>query len=159
MFKILIFIVSLILVSIFSTQAQDSQLQKWTLSEIVDGDTVYAIDSLGNRVKFRLIGIDAPESRHPFKPVQPFSKEATAYLQELLASSEHIFIEFDIDKFDRYGRMLAYIYTETKQFVNAKMVEEGFAQIMTYAPNVKYVETFYDLQKSAQLSRKGMWSL
>jgi len=130
----------------------------WTLSKIVDGDTLYAIDSTGNSTKFRLIGIDTPESRHPRKPVQPYSAEATAALTSYLAN-DTLYIEYDIQTVDRYNRALAYVYDADKELVNAKLVAGGFARVSTYPPNVKYVELFTRLQQEARSNNIGLWGL
>jgi micrococcal nuclease len=45
------------------------------VTKVVDGDTFYGRDSLGTDIKFRLIGVDCPESRHPRKPKQPSLKK------------------------------------------------------------------------------------
>lgn len=66
-------------------------------------------------------------------------------------------LELDVDQMDRYGRTLAYVYLEDGTFLNAKLVEEGYAVIMTVPPNVKYVDLFIKLQKEARENRKGLW--
>lgn len=152
------YLISLILLSTtFFCFSQEANLEKWTLTRIVDGDTVYAIDSLGKESKFRLIGIDTPESRHPFKPVEAYSKEATEALTQLL-ESYIIYVEYDIERVDRYGRTLAYIYNEDKVQVNAELVRIGLAKITTYPPNVKYVDTYVACQNKARQEEKGIWS-
>lgn len=65
-------------------------------------------------------------------------------------------LELDVDQMDRYGRTLAYVYLEDGTFLNAKLVEEGYAVIMTVPPNVKYVDLFIKLQKEARENRKGL---
>jgi micrococcal nuclease len=130
-----------------------------TIVKIVDGDTIHLEDPENPQPeRVRLIGIDAPETRKsPGKEVHPFGKVSTAYLKELLAGGE-VRLEYDITRNDRYGRTLAYVYLPDGTFVNAKMIEEGYATIMTIQPNSKYADHFYELQKQAQDAKKGIWS-
>ncbi len=68
-------------------------------------------------------------------------------------------LEFDVEKRDRYGRTLAYVYLEDGTFVNAKILEEGYGQVMTIPPNVKYSDHFLKLQREARAGNKGLWRL
>ena len=43
--------------------------------------------------------------------------------------------------------------------VNAALVEEGYAQVNTYAPDVKYVDLFMDLQREAREGNRGLWNV
>jgi micrococcal nuclease len=127
--------------------------------KVVDGDTINLEDPENPKPeRVRLIGIDAPETRKsPGKEVHPFGKVSTAYLKELLAGGE-VRLEYDITRKDRYGRTLAYVYLPDGTFVNARMIEEGYATIMTIQPNSKHADLFYELQKQAQEAKKGIWS-
>ncbi len=57
---------------------------------------------------------------------------------------------------DRFGRLLAYVYTDSL-FVNAELIRQGYAQIMTVPPNVRYVEEFVRLQREARVAEAGLW--
>ncbi len=122
------------------------------VERVVDGDTF--VLSGGDRV--RLIGIDTPESVHPEKPVEPFSREASAFAKRLL-EGKTVRLEFDVQERDKYGRLLAYVYLEDGTFVNAELVKNGFAVILTVPPNVKHAEHFLNLQKEARENRRGVW--
>ena len=63
-------------------------------------------------------------------------------------------LEFDVEQLDKYGRILAYIYPEDGTFVNAWLVENGYAMVMTIPPNVKHEGLFWKLQREA---RRGLW--
>lgn len=62
-----------------------------------------------------------------------------------------------MQKRDKYGRLLAYVYLEDGTFVNAWLVENGYAMVMTVPPNVKYQELFLKLQREARGARRGLW--
>ncbi len=65
-----------------------------------------------------------------------------------------VHLEFDVQQRDRYGRLLAYVYLKDGTFANAWLVEQGYAQVMTVPPNVKYQDLFLKLQREA---RRGLW--
>ncbi len=43
--------------------------------------------------------------------------------------------------------------------VNAELVREGFAQLMTITPDVKHAELFRQLAREARENRRGLWRL
>lgn len=134
------------------------KLTEINVTKVVDGDTFYGTDSLGTDIKFRLIGMDCPESRHPRKPKQPFSKEATALMKELI-SGKKVMVEYDVQKRGPYQRDLVYVFLEDGMHVNAELVKRGMARAATYPPNVKYEDLFYRLQVEAREDSIGMWSI
>lgn len=121
------------------------------VAKVIDGDTF--VLKTGQHI--RLIGINAPELHHPTLGEQPYGKEAKKHLEELILGKK-VRLEFDVQTHDKYGRLLAYVYVD-KIFVNAKMVEDGYAQVMTVPPNVKYQELFLKLQREAMEKGKGLW--
>lgn len=127
----------------------------YAVKRIVDGDTFYIDDGTEKGSSVRLIGVDTPETKHPRKEVEYYGKEASDYLKTLLAGKT-VRLEFDVQERDRYGRLLAYVYVG-KTFVNADLVKNGYAQIATYPPNVKYVELFQKLETEARENNRGLW--
>ena len=127
------------------------------VSEVIDGDTV----KLSNGKMLRYIGLDTPEVRMKaagagfiYNP-QPFSLEAKEFNRKLV-EGKNIRVEFDVEKTDRYGRLLGYCFIENT-FVNAKLIEEGYAVLYTFPPNVKYTDLLVKSQKKAQKKKKGLW--
>ncbi|MDB4897559.1 MAG: micrococcal nuclease-like protein [Firmicutes bacterium] len=123
---------------------------------VVDGDTI-EVESAGQTFKVRLIGVNTPETVDPHKPVEPFGPEASAYTKQRL-SGQSVRLEYDVEHNDHYGRALAYVWLGQELF-NATLVQEGYAQIMTIPPNVKYVDQFHQLQVSAREGKRGMWGM
>jgi len=41
--------------------------------------------------------------------------------------------------------------------LNEKIIESGYANIMTYPPNVKYSERFLKAYKKAKENKRGLW--
>ena len=68
-----------------------------------------------------------------------------------------MYLETDVSETDRYGRLLRYVYVDGVM-VNAVLVEEGYAQVSTHPPDVKYVDLFLKLQREAREAGMGMWS-
>ncbi len=128
------------------------------VTEVHDGDTVSikAQSFVGIPIKIervRLIGIDAPEIRQ-----DPWGRIAKRYLKKLISGSGWVVnVEHDVVQRDRYGRLLAYLWTKDGRLINKVMIEEGFAVLYTVPPNVKYVDLLIDAEKNAQVSKRGIW--
>lgn len=120
--------------------------------KVYDGDTI----ELDNGERIRYIGIDTPEIYHPYKPIEYYGEEAYRFNKKLVGG-KRVGVELDVQKKDKYGRTLAYIYLEDGTFVNAELVKQGYAQILTIPPNVKYQDLFLRLQREAREARRGLW--
>ncbi|MDQ3573478.1 MAG: thermonuclease family protein [Actinomycetota bacterium] len=122
---------------------------------MTDGDTV-VVDP-GMRV--RLIGVDTPESVDPRRGVQCFGREAADYTAQLVRPGTPVRLVYDVERRDRYGRTLAYVYRLSDGlFVNAALLRDGYAQVATFPPNVAHVEEFGRLQRQARAAGQGLWS-
>jgi micrococcal nuclease len=137
--------------------------------KVIDGDTIEVAMGSGAEAKVRLIGVDTPETRHPSKGKEPFGPEATAFTKDAL-DGQIVYLEKDVSETDRYDRLLRYVWTDapldkdseeemrTKLF-NARLVAEGYAQALTYPPDVARAEFFLQLQREARESGFGLWAL
>ena len=142
----------------FFAQAQLQENTWYKVSKITDGDTFYVMTKNSEKFKIRLIGIDAPESYNVGKKFRKeyFGKEAKVFATNLLKNKK-VKLTFDVQKTDRYGRILAYAYLENGVFLNQYLVENGFAVVATFPPNVKYVEVFTKAEKLARKKEVGLW--
>lgn len=139
--------------------AQKNNHRYFAVTKVVDGDTFWIDDGSEKGLKIRLIGIDAPEAANAFrKKKEPFGKEASQFMEKLIAGKK-VRLEFDVGRKDRYGRTLAYAWLENGVFINARMLQQGYAVVMTVPPNVKYAEYFLKLQRKARKQKKGLWAL
>jgi micrococcal nuclease len=128
-----------------------------TVTYVVDGDTFYMNDSTGHNLKVRLIGIDAPETRNnAHGPKGLYAQEAKAWLKERILG-QTIRLELDVQRLDKYGRTLAYVFLPDGTFINAELIKTGCAVLYTVPPNVKYADSFYRLQRQARDSGVGLW--
>jgi micrococcal nuclease len=100
---------------------------------VVDGDIVEITPAVDGIEEVRFKGVDTPESKDPNCGVQPCGSHASAFTTSELQSQE-VELEFDEEKTDRYGRLLAYVYEDGEMF-NEKLLEEGYAQVYTIPPN------------------------
>ncbi|MFZ5642292.1 MAG: thermonuclease family protein [Bacillota bacterium] len=130
--------------------------EKWVkVSRVIDGDTFEIINS-GKKERVRMIGIDTPETVKPGAKVEPLGPEASSYTKKAIEGKK-VRIELDVQERDKYGRILAYVYLEDGALLNARLLEEGLAVIMTVPPNVRMADDFYKLQKNAREHKKGVW--
>ena len=88
----------------------------------------------GAEERVRYIGIDTPE-----RDERCFIGALRA--NERLLDDGPLRLEFDRERRDRYGRLLAYVYAG-KTFVNLELVRRGFAEPLTIAPNDRHALLF-----------------
>lgn len=140
-------------------QPKPSTFDTRTVTKVVDGDTFWVKGKNGRDEKIRLIGIDAHETRKtPRKEVGFYGKEATAYLKKMILGKK-VRLSYDVGKYDRYRRTLAYAHLENGTFVNADLVKKGYAVVMTVPPNIKYADKFILYQQEARKNEKGLWGV
>jgi micrococcal nuclease len=130
-------------------------IEFYTVVRVIDGDTII-VNFNGRKERVRLIGINTPEINQPGKAGEPYGRKAADFMQRLLRG-KRVKLVFDIGTRDKYGRLLAYVYLSEGTFVNAKLVSEGYAQVMTVPPNVRYADEFVKLQRKAREAGRGLW--
>ncbi len=120
----------------------------------VDGDTlVIKFNDKEDRV--RILGINAPESVDPDRPVQCFGPEASKRMHELADKKIVTLIRGDEDR-DAYGRLLRFVEVDGTD-IGAEMISGGYAEnYCDHFPHPRCSE--YDvLQKTASEAKVGMW--
>lgn len=117
---------------------------------VIDGDTLI----LRGMGRVRLIGLDAPETwlRHDC-----FGTEATRVLRRLTPPGSPVYTAGDAEPRDRYGRRLLYLWTPGGVFVNAALVQAGFARALSIPPDTTYAPTIRAAEHTAQRKRTGIW--
>ena len=144
--------------------AATSSDQNWyPVKKVVDGDTLKIVMG-GKVVTLRLIGLDTPEIVDPRKPVQCFAREASDEAKKIL-TGQSIRIEQDPSQgtYDKYGRLLAYVYAPANSvqegiLVNKYMISEGYGHEYTYDLPYKYQKEFKAAETEARISQKGLWA-
>ena len=133
--------------------------------KVIDGDTI----KIATGENVRLIGVDTPESRRNKKlyrdadrskedvdAIIAMGKESAKFTAGLVLGKD-VRLEFDVQKQDRYGRLLAYVYLEDGTFVNAEIIKQGYGSPMTVPPNVKFADLFKKLYQEARENKRGLW--
>jgi len=136
-----------------ASQADSATVQ---VVRVIDDDTIQVCCIFGDWVKVQYIGVDTPETHHLMKRVEPYGMEA-AEANRKLVDGKTVRLEFDVQQLDRYKRLLPYVYLEDGTFVNAWLVENGYAAVMTIPPNVKHQGLFLKLQREAREAGRGLW--
>ena len=126
--------------------------------EVIDGDTIKVKNlESGEIFKVRYLGIDTPELTGPSYETC-FADEAAERNRELVLDKK-LFLEFDMDKYDRFGRILAYVYAEDGTFVNLELIKEGFARFYLDDFNNSYQDEFLEAAMNAQENYLGLWGV
>ena len=150
----IVLIMCIIAPALLAGQQADAQqaLQEARVIRVNDGDTI-TLRMDGKIYRVRLIGFDAPEMGQ-----EPWGKKAQEHLRTLLKDSGwNVSVETDVEKHDKYGRLLVYVWTKDKTFINEKMLADGYAVLFTFPPNTKYVDLFRKAQRNAREKRSGIW--
>ncbi|KAB2880014.1 thermonuclease [bacterium] len=156
----------------FQPAGMEWPLQKAEMAQIVkvvDGDT-FEIQYLGKIEKVRLIGIDTPEAHANAKAVKDAARtgadihvlveqgnDAKNFVKQFVPGGTQVRVEVDVNDRDKYGRLLAYLFFEDGRMINEEIVKAGYANLMTYPPNVRYKERFLSAYRFARENKKGLW--
>ena len=128
--------------------------------EILDGDSIIvATEKHKKGVKVRLGGIDAPEkSSHIFAKDERYARQATRYVEKKIPPKTKIYLEYDKQKWDEYGRLLAYVFiTKSGKSLNADLIRNGYATLKTHRRNKRYEKQFEKLESYAKKYKLGLW--
>ena len=123
---------------------------------VVDGDTLQILLPGKKTDTVRIIGIDAPETKDPRKPVQCFGPEASAAMHAL-ADGKTITLETRPgDDRDKYHRLLRYASINGRD-IGAEMIEEGYARSYRLFPHPR-TELYNRLETEAKAAHRGLWA-
>jgi endonuclease YncB( thermonuclease family) len=130
---------------------------------VIDGDTIEVQFTDGHTDKVRLIGVNTPESTIR---IEPYGEEASNFTKKIL-ESRTVYLEKDVSERDKYQRLLRLVWLELPDEINeqnirgkmfnAILVLEGYAQVATFPPDVKYADYFVKFQREAREAGRGLW--
>jgi micrococcal nuclease len=156
-----ILIAILLLASFASSGWADQQGRVCWIS---DGDTI-SVEGVG---VVRLIGIDCPEKVESdrdwhylrlgscdWNSLRDVAESARLRVMELCLDKRVRLVTGE-QKYDRYGRLLAYVWLPDGRMLNQLMLEEGRA-IVYRRFDFAGKETFLKLEGKARNNRLGMW--
>lgn len=159
-------VLAVAILSLACTSCAKVDYAKVLVVEVIDGDTLEIFG--GERV--RLIGIDTPEMYESDKlirdcqrtgeditTIMAMGKEAYKFTRSLV-EDKTVRLEFDAERKDDYGRLLAYVFIlrDPELFLNAEIVKQGYAQPLTIPPNVQHAALFQKLYQEAGKNKRGL---
>ena len=119
------------------------------LSSCIDGDTA-RFKSLG-RVRF--LYIDTPE----IVPIeQPLGKEAKDFTCEMLENAQAIYIEYDGEREDQYGRVLGWIWVDDR-LLQEELTKAGYVNRFFEFEQPKYKDRIQRAFQQAKRNRVGLF--
>ena len=124
--------------------------------DVFDGDTIAVTRGSGAPETVRLLGVDTPETHHPRKPVQCYGPEAAAYTTRRLFG-EVVQLEDDVERHDIYGRRLAYVYLDGKNY-ERELLRKGYARLLVIEPNHAHARDMLDDELNARAHHVGLWA-
>jgi micrococcal nuclease len=125
-----------------------------TVVSVVDGDTL-GIARPDGRDTVRLLGVDTPETVDPDEPVECYGPEAAAYTRSRL-DGRTVRLEFDAERRDRFGRLLAYVMVDGHRF-NDELLRGGYATLLIIPPNGRHGRALLDAELEARRAGRGLW--
>ena len=166
--------------AIFGLAPVDGLYGPVSVVRISDGDTI-VVRLNGKNEKLRLIGIDSPEKYDGEKlsrksrelglsqnEIKQMGRNSSKFTEKLLRGKK-VYLEYDVTKRDRYGRLLAYVYlkddngdwvfndTNFRQ-INFEIIKAGWAVPLTIPPNVRYSNKYVQASRNAKRAGLGNWS-
>lgn len=124
-------------------------------AQVFDGDTLALAD--GRRV--RLLGINTPELSHDAGPSEPYAEEARALLARLAGPGTPLYLRLDSQRFDRYGRLLAHVFSDDGDNLQALLLGAGYATTLVVPPNEWALRCYAAVEEQARAEGAGIWSL
>lgn len=125
----------------------------------VDGDTLDVTDELGGDAggRVRVIGVDTPEVSHGADPAECYGPEAASFASQL---TDHlVWLTFDSECRDSYGRLLAYVYVGEgiNDQLERQLLRRGLARAAAYGDNRTFRELFALDEQIARDGQLGQW--
>ncbi|WNE63142.1 thermonuclease family protein [Heyndrickxia coagulans] len=141
-----------------SKQTTPTNQEAVTLVETVDGDTI-KVNYKGKTETVRYLLVDTPEEKKPGTCVQPYAVSAYNKNKQLVNSGK-LTLEFETngDKYDKYGRLLAYVFVNGKS-IQEELLKSGYARVAyIYNPPYKYLSKYESDENAAKSRHLNIWS-
>lgn len=146
-------LLALALVCCYSLPASAGRMVEGMVKAVYDGDTLLLTTREESRLKVRLYGIDAPETRKPDKPGQPFGEIARRTLMYKVMGRRVTAEIVDIDQYQRAVAVIRYAGRD----VNREMVAEGLAWAYRQYLQGAYASEYIPAEERARSRRAGLW--
>lgn len=136
---------------------------------VIDGDSFQA--DFGVFIQqVRMVGIECPEATPSAKARKEakrlgisldhyltVGKQATSYVRKLLPRGTQLRLEYDKDRRDKYGRILAYVFLPNGKLLNEELVAQGYARLFPTKENVLYASRLRSALARAKGQKLGLW--
>ncbi len=129
----------------------EGKLLSAQVKKVVDGDTVHFQDGK----KVRLIGINTPELDYKHQKHDAFALDAKKRLSELVGNT--VFYQEGLDKRDRYGRYLYYLFDKRRISISSQLLSQGLGYRIAFPPNVNYQACLQSSENIARQKQIGVW--
>ena len=156
--RILALMILVIAVVIKMGHIQENTVERGLVTKVIDGDTVV----IDQQHKVRIIGINTPEIG---KNSEVFGQEAKDFAVKVFYRQE-VYLEKEVSETDRYGRLLRHIWLKNpkvgvpeEDLYGAMVLKEGFGQVATFPPDVKYEKLYRSLSRKSRTEEKGLWKI
>jgi micrococcal nuclease len=122
----------------------------FAVSHVGDGDSF----RLANGMEVRLVQIDAPELGEG----ECYARSARGELQQLLTGPVRLAYDPPLDRVDRFGRQLAYVFVGDRN-VNLELVRRGAASVwFVGGRRGRYADQLLEEAQRARAAGRGLWS-
>ena len=129
---------------------------------IINGDTLTILYQ-GKWEEIKLLGLDMPETTMTDRVYERALKNSTTpaaiinlglngreYVKKYLQYGSQIWIEFDVQKRDRFSRLLGYVYLSDGRMLNEIILRAGLSDTLFIPPNLKYQQHFLEIARLVQ---------
>ncbi len=137
---------ALLLILLLAIPAQAEQAH---LIRVIDGDSLL-VELRGVRVQVRLLGLDAPEN------YQEWGEQATNFVREW-TSHGLLELEYGPTRYDRYNRLLAWVWRNDGQMLNQDLLGHGLAISYLLNKKGKHYEQLTTSEALARETQTGFW--
>jgi micrococcal nuclease len=129
-----------------------------TFYKCVDGDT-FKIKKDDEIIVVRMLSIDTPESVKDEGKVEYYGAESSKYVCRELKLARKLELEYDpkSDKTDKYGRHLAWVFTDG-ELLQEKLVSGGYAKVAYLYADYKYNDLLKEKEAEAKDKGIGVWN-
>jgi micrococcal nuclease len=75
------------------------------------------------------------------------------FVKKYLQYGSQIWIEFDTQKWDRFSRLLGYVYLADGRMLNEIILRAGLSEALLIPPNLKYQDRFREIARLARMEK------
>lgn len=136
------------------------------VTRVVDGDTLWVEVTdpagtnlrIGEERKLRLLRIDTPEVGRDGDLSECLADEATTVLGNLAPRGSVVQLAYDTERQDRFDRDLVHVWNRDGTWVNGAMLSGGYANVVTFPPNVAHTDEVQLAERYARENLLGLWA-